>query len=199
MSDVHIAMALCSSVSLLSPNVCVISICIMFADMSHWHLASHEIRDDADFRKFRRQLLHSSLAKILESLKPGMTTPEIVRFPDGHFRRVIYGLGPYIADYPEQALLACIVQGWCPKYVALLLLTTVTRITDNLPFRCTAPAKDLDSGHHVRRSQAHSELLVEEFELGMLWDEYGLVGDIVVRSSMLLIFNAVYSSLSVFF
>jgi hypothetical protein len=48
-------------------------------------------------------------------------------------------------------------------------------------FRCTAPAKDLDAGHHVRRSQAHSELLVEEFELGMLWDEYGLVGDIAVR------------------
>jgi hypothetical protein len=33
----------------------------------------------------------------------------------------------------------------------------------------------------VRRSQAHTELLVQEFELGMLWDEYGLVGDIVVR------------------
>jgi len=55
-----------------------------------------------------------------------MTTPEVVCFPDGHFRRVIYGLGPYIADYPEQALLACIVQGWCPKYVffyADLMLT----------------------------------------------------------------------------
>jgi len=24
-------------------------------------------------------------------------------------------------------------------------------------------------------------MLVEEFELGVLWDEYGLVGDIVVR------------------
>ena len=79
------------------------------------HLASHETRDDVLFRKFRRQLIHSSLAKILESLKPGMTTPEIVRFPDGHFRRVIFGLGPYIADYPEQALIACIVQGWCPR------------------------------------------------------------------------------------
>ena len=44
-----------------------------------------------------------------------MTLPEVVRFPDGHLRKVIYGLGPYIADYPEQALLACIVQGWCPK------------------------------------------------------------------------------------
>jgi hypothetical protein len=47
--------------------------------------------------------------------------------------------------------------------------------------RCTAPANDLDSGQHVRRSQAHTELLVEEFELGMLWDEYGLVGDIIVH------------------
>jgi hypothetical protein len=49
-------------------------------------------------------------------------------------------------------------------------------------FRCTAPANDLDTRQHVpRRSQAHSEILVENFELGVLWDEYGLVGDIVVR------------------
>ncbi len=42
------------------------------------------------------------------------------------------------------------------------------------------PANDLDSGQFVRRSQPHTELLVEEFELGTLWDEYGLVGDIIV-------------------
>ena len=47
-------------------------------------------------------------------------------------------------------------------------------------FRCTAPANNLDSGHHMWCSQAHTELLVEEFELGMLWDAYGLVGDVVV-------------------
>ena len=46
--------------------------------------------------------------------------------------------------------------------------------------RCTAPGDDLDSGEYVHCSQSHSELLVEEFELGMLWDEYGLVGDVVV-------------------
>src|SRR5271169_766694 len=55
--------------------------------------------------------------------------------------------------------------------------------------RCTAPANNLDSGHHVRRSQAHTELLVEEFELGMLWDEYGLVGDIVVCILYLFLLN----------
>ena len=44
-----------------------------------------------------------------------MTVPRITRCADGHYRHVIYGLGPYIADYPEQALLACIVQNWCLK------------------------------------------------------------------------------------
>ena len=47
-------------------------------------------------------------------------------------------------------------------------------------FRCTAPATDLDSKWCVCRSQAHTHLLVEGFDLGDLWDEYGLVGDVVV-------------------
>jgi hypothetical protein len=80
-------------------------------------LAKKEYANDAQFRKFRRQLFHSSLAKMLESLKPGMTKPEIVRCPDRKFRRAIYGLGPYIADYPEQALLTSVVQGWCARFV----------------------------------------------------------------------------------
>lgn len=80
-------------------------------------LASQEYNSDPQFRKFRRQLFHTSLAHILDSLRPHMTTPILTRCGDGHYRRVIYGLGPYIADYPEQALLACIVQGWCPKYI----------------------------------------------------------------------------------
>lgn len=44
-----------------------------------------------------------------------MTVPEIVRYGDGHFRKTIYGLGPYIADYEEQVLLACIVRRWCAR------------------------------------------------------------------------------------
>ena len=84
--------------------------------MIYWILvANKEDTNDAKFHKFRHQLLHSSLAKTLESLKPGMTTPEVVRCPDAHFRHAIYGIGPYIGDYPEQALLACIIQNWCPK------------------------------------------------------------------------------------
>jgi hypothetical protein len=50
-----------------------------------------------------------------------------------------------------------------------------------IPFsRCTAKRTDLDGGGG-RRSREHTELLVNEFELGTLWDEYGLVGDIIVH------------------
>jgi hypothetical protein len=114
MFDVHTAMALCFLVFLQFQKVCYIfRKCHLY--LNEIIIANHEHQNDAEFRKFRRQLLHSSLAKILESLKPFMTESEIVRCADGYFQRVIYGLGPYIADYPEQALLACIVQGWCAR------------------------------------------------------------------------------------
>lgn len=87
------------------------------------HQADRQYDDDPNFRTFRRQLFHSSLAAILDTLRPGMTTPEVALCPDGHFRRVIYSLGPYIADYPEQVLLSGIVQNWCPRYVKYLFLS----------------------------------------------------------------------------
>jgi hypothetical protein len=33
----------------------------------------------------------------------------------------------------------------------------------------------------IRRSRAHTDMLSEEFELSVLWDEYGIVGDIIVN------------------
>ncbi|KAF8811770.1 hypothetical protein BYT27DRAFT_7252477 [Phlegmacium glaucopus] len=104
--------------------------------------------DDPAFRKFHRQLFHSSLEAILEPLRPGMRTPEVTRCPDGHLRRVIYGLGPYIADYPEQVLLACIAQNWCA--------------------RCTADRKDLN-GEAGFRSHEHTRLLMETLDCETLW------------------------------
>jgi len=68
--------------------------------------------DNPAFHVFKQQLFHTSIAAIL---RPGMMTPVIHRCPDGHFRRVIYDLVAFIADYPEQVMLTSIVQGWCPK------------------------------------------------------------------------------------
>ncbi|KAG2737158.1 hypothetical protein P692DRAFT_20638738, partial [Suillus brevipes Sb2] len=114
-------------------------------------------KDDV-FCIFRCQLFHSSLSAILSSLKPVMTTYEVVRCGDGHFRRVIYSLGPYIADYEEQLVLSCVVKHWCPK--------------------CIAVRTDLDSGGRYR-CREHTDFLIDELHADILWDEYGLIGDLV--------------------
>nr|GAT57072.1 predicted protein [Mycena chlorophos] len=117
-----------------------------------------EHADSAEFRKFRRQLFHASLNHIFSSFKMFMETPEVVQFGDGHYRRVIYCLGPYIADYPEQVLLACVVQGWCA--------------------RCTASNKNLD-GEGGRRTQEHTDALFEALDHKTLWDQYGIIPDVL--------------------
>ncbi|KAI5980694.1 hypothetical protein EDD15DRAFT_2392728 [Pisolithus albus] len=113
-----------------------------------------------NFRKFRRQLFHSTLGHILKSFKSGMVKPEVTLFGDGHYRRVIYGLGPYIADYEEQALLTCIVRNWCPS-------------------RCLAYRNDLDDDNALHHCRDHTEMLISEFSLDALWNEYGIVGELV--------------------
>ena len=77
--------------------------------------------DSEEFRIFKRDLIHRSIATILFPLRDYMNIPHIVRCPDQYFRRAIYGLGPHISDYPEQATLAWILLNWCPTYVAFLI------------------------------------------------------------------------------
>ncbi|KAJ2911359.1 hypothetical protein MD484_g9055, partial [Candolleomyces efflorescens] len=116
--------------------------------------------NDAAFRKFKRELYHTSISRILRPLRDGMTTPVVQRCPDGYFRRVIYELAAFIADYPEQVALAGIVQGWCPK--------------------CTGMNKDLD-GPSGRRTRQFTEELHRSPEDSAtdLWDSYGIDCDIL--------------------
>ncbi|KAJ6552647.1 hypothetical protein DFH09DRAFT_1085820 [Mycena vulgaris] len=60
------------------------------------------------------------------------------------FRRAIYDFGPFIADYPEQVMLAGIVQNWCAK--------------------CTALSTDLDGDLAGRRTQTLTDELLAAFE-----------------------------------
>ena len=110
-----------------------------------------------------------------------MTVPRITRCGDGHFRRVVYGLGPYIADYPEQALLACVVQNWCPKF-AFIVLPKLRFANYSFRPRCTAPHEDLDGDVGGPRSHAHTDMLLSSgtVTLRELWDGYGIVGDLLV-------------------
>jgi len=78
---------------------------------------------------FKRHLTHRSIETILRPLQPFMSTPDVILCPDQYFRRAIYGLGPHIADYPEQAGLAWILYGWCPTYVPCPTSARIKRFT----------------------------------------------------------------------
>ena len=82
-------------------------------------------------------------------------------FGDDYYQHVIYSLAAYIADYEEQVLLSCIVRNWCPK--------------------CLAHRGNLDK-EALRRHREHADTVIEEFEFRKLWDEYGIVGNLVVSS-----------------
>ncbi|KAF8200135.1 hypothetical protein BJ912DRAFT_1126700 [Pholiota molesta] len=114
-----------------------------------------------EFQRFARQLYHACLARIFAPLRGGMTVPEVVRCPDGHFRRAIYSLGPYIADYPEQVWLAGIVQGWCPK--------------------CEARPDNLDEDYKNTRRRRHerTDVIIQCFDPGTVWSKYGIRTDVV--------------------
>ncbi|THU99196.1 hypothetical protein K435DRAFT_818625 [Dendrothele bispora CBS 962.96] len=91
----------------------------------------------------------------LEPLKSGMTMPEVVKCPNSHFRRAIYGLGPYIANYPEQVLLTEIVQNWCLK--------------------CLAKPDNLDGPDPILlQTQGMTEFTITQWDPGTLWDDWGM-------------------------
>ncbi|EIM87672.1 uncharacterized protein STEHIDRAFT_56247 [Stereum hirsutum FP-91666 SS1] len=109
--------------------------------------------NDEAFRAFKHRVYHASLDAIFQAIHQEMTSPVVLRCPDGHFRRVIFGLGAYIADYPEQVTLSGVVSDWCPK--------------------CTAYRDDLD-GPAVSRTQSLYEDLVDLLGTAELRTEYGI-------------------------
>ena len=96
-----------------------------------------------------------------------MTVPETVLFGDQYYRRIIYALAAYIADYKEQVLLLCIMRNWCPK--------------------CLAPRGNLDEAA-LWRHHEHTELIIKEMDFLTLWVEYGIDRDIVVCTIYSLLF-----------
>lgn len=112
-----------------------------------------------------------------------METPEVFLFGDGYYRRVVYGMGPFIGDYPEQVLVACVVQGWCARDVFCLsfAIFNVHDLTLVLPHRCTASNKNLD-GAGGRRSKEHTEEMRKAMGTQQMWDQYGVVYDVTVSS-----------------
>ncbi|KAF9643008.1 hypothetical protein BDM02DRAFT_3078258, partial [Thelephora ganbajun] len=74
--------------------------------------------------------------------------------PPPHVPSAIYGLGPYIADYPEQSVAAGTVYGWC-----------VT---------CDANPTDLDNSVAEFHTQEQMMILLETEDDDTLWFGYGM-------------------------
>ena len=91
------------------------------------HQGTKKDMKDAEFHHCRHQIYYSAIACMLQPLHMVMTKLVVVKCPDCHYRCMVYSLGPYIGDYPKQALLSCIVQGWCAKYVTFLLYCIINR------------------------------------------------------------------------
>ncbi|KIO03349.1 hypothetical protein M404DRAFT_145739 [Pisolithus tinctorius Marx 270] len=121
-----------------------------------------------EFHKFKRQLFHSSLTCILNSLHPTMKVPKVIQFGNGYYWHVIYGLAAYIADYEEQVLLSCIMHNWCPK--------------------CLTHQENLDADT-LRCHQDHSDTVIAVLKLHDLWDKYGIVGDLIVSTILFFCFS----------
>ena len=105
-----------------------------------------------------------------------MSTPTVYRCPDGHFRRIAFGIGPFIADYPEQAMQVGIKQGWCPRLISFFHYKRF-KMTIAL-LRCTALPADIDGAAGIRQ-HGLTDALLDTFSSKLLWDEYGIDAEII--------------------
>ena len=104
------------------------------------------------------------------------------------------GMGPYIADYSKQALLACIVQNWCAKF-ALAFIASDKYFTYFTFHRCQGHRTDLDSDlSKFPHTCNFTEEVIEHCTVSELWDDFGIVSDVIVIN-MVLVYDAFLSQI----
>ncbi|KAF8269032.1 hypothetical protein EI94DRAFT_1771396 [Lactarius quietus] len=114
-----------------------------------------------EYHCFCWQLFHKCLKVVFKPLRKYMTSPTVVKCSDGLFCHAIFGLGPYISDYPEQVWVMGIILGWCAHYI--------------LNFFCY---QNLNSMGHPRR-WLKMDYLIKKFDARILWDAFGIYEDVM--------------------
>jgi hypothetical protein len=83
---------------------------------------------------------------------------------------------------------------YCTRVVSTVsfLSTFLMLLGDcGITFRCWAPSGQLDNDENVYEwcSRAHTDFVCMNCEMGVLYDNYGIVGDIIVRKLCFYIFS----------
>jgi hypothetical protein len=73
-----------------------------------------DVANDKERERLKGELVHRAMEIVLEPLKRAGEEGVEMYCADGQLRRVYPILAAYIADYPEQSLMACTSQGRCP-------------------------------------------------------------------------------------
>jgi hypothetical protein len=113
-----------------------------------------------------------------------MTTPEVVCYPDGHYRHAVFSLSPYITDYPEQVWLTGIIQHWCPTY-DIIYFCHQSQLLTFLP-RCEATPKNLDCKANLH-SHEKTQFLLQTFDPSIIWDNYSVHDDVIINFSVIVL------------
>ncbi|KAF8596344.1 hypothetical protein BDV93DRAFT_422196, partial [Ceratobasidium sp. AG-I] len=76
--------------------------------------AFEDVEDDNERRRMKANLIHQSMETMLEPLKVASEEGVEMWCPDGRQRCVYPRIATYLADWPEQNLMACTSIGSCP-------------------------------------------------------------------------------------
>ncbi|KAF8600368.1 hypothetical protein BDV93DRAFT_418149, partial [Ceratobasidium sp. AG-I] len=76
--------------------------------------AFEDVEDDEERRRMKADLIHRSMEKMVEPLKEASEEGVEMSCPDGRLRCVYPRIAAYLADWPEQNLMACTSIGSCP-------------------------------------------------------------------------------------
>ena len=136
---------------------------------------------DGEFCHCHHQIFHLSISCILQSLKPTMSEPKVVCCRDSHYHHTIYvqswslhwglpGTVPPVLYHPRMVCKVSVTNLMC--YLLMICI-----------YRCTAKDTDLKAEDTACHHQEFTEALIEEFSDAKLWDEWGLVGDVIINSN----------------